>query len=78
MMFPRFFFALCAVFLFVAVGGIHAEVQSETIELSDFDLEVLNNHIAQQNGVDVDSSVEERNPAVRPFKFISILEILQT
>ena len=56
MAFPRYFFALCAVLVFVVVGGIHAEVNSESIELNSAELEVLKNYLAEEDG----DSVEER------------------
>ena len=57
MVFPRYFFALCAVLLFAAVGGIPVEEQPESIKLSNADLEILSNYIAEDS-----EDVEERNP----------------
>ena len=70
MAFPRYFFALCAVLVFVVVVGIHAEVDSEPIELNSAELKVVNNHLAGEDG----NSAEERTLVRIFFKFLFLVQ----
>ena len=69
MVFPRYFFAFCAVLVFVVVVGIHAEVDSESIEVSSAELEVLKNYLAEEDG----DSDQERGPVRRFFQILFLV-----
>ena len=57
MVFPRNFFALCALLLIIA--GIHAKVQKDSAELTDDEVHLLNTFIAQQDGEIVETALEK-------------------
>ena len=70
MAFPRYFFALCAVLVFFVVGGIHAQVESESIEPSSAELEVLKNYLAKEYG----HSAQERGLVSKILKILFLVE----